>query len=162
MAITKQKKTEIVAKLQAALSEAASVAFVAFKGVSAGDAMAMRKELRAQGVGYLVAKKTLIKRALADRQVSGTLPDLPGEIAVAYSMDAVAPAREVHAFGKKAGGALSLVGGIFENRYIGKQEVVELASIPGREVLYGQLVGLMVSPIRSFAVALSQIAEKRA
>jgi large subunit ribosomal protein L10 len=94
MAITKAKKVEIVEKITDALKDAASVVFVHFKGLSVADTTAMRRTLRDQGVGYFVAKKTLIRRALAEKGYQGTIPDLPGEIALAWtSGDATLPSK---------------------------------------------------------------------
>ena len=102
MAITKQKKEEITAKIADAVKDAVSVVFVAFKGLSVKDTSEMRKTLRENGVGYYVAKKTLIKRVLNEQGYTGTIPDMPGEIALAWSKtDATAPARDVYEIGKK-------------------------------------------------------------
>src|SRR5690606_32004477 len=87
MAITKEKKQEVVAKVADALSNAVSVVFVHFKGLSVADTSAMRKQLRGEGIGYYVAKKSLIRRALADKGYEGELPNLEGEIALAWSAE---------------------------------------------------------------------------
>ena len=76
MAITKVKKQEVTEKIADSVKDAASVVFVHFKGLTVGDTSAMRKSLREGGVGYYVAKKTLIRRALADKGYEGTMPEL--------------------------------------------------------------------------------------
>ena len=68
-------------KVASAVSDAASIVFVHFKGLSVADTAAMRKSLRENGIGYYVAKKTLIRRALAEKGYEGEIPELPGEIA---------------------------------------------------------------------------------
>ena len=173
MAITRQKKVEIVSKVTDALKDAQAVVFVKFHKLTVANANAMRRGLRGAGVGYTVAKKTLIRRVLADMKISGEIPALEGEIAVAYSTDMIAPAKSVAEFAKKFKEQVMSVGGIFEGRYIGSAEVNQLASIPSREVLYGQFVTILNAPIqqtvttlhgvvRSFVSALDQIAKSKA
>ena len=163
MAITKGKKEEVVAKIAEALSDAASVVFVHFKGLSVGDTSAMRRTLREQGVGYYVAKKTLIRRALADKGYQGTIPELPGEIAMAWSAgDATLPARQIFEHGKKHKGALAIVGGIFEGAFASSSEMNAIATIPPVPVLRGMFVNVINSPIQGLVIALDQIAQKKA
>jgi large subunit ribosomal protein L10 len=64
MAINKEKKSEILAKLESAFKEASSIAFVGFTKLTVADASKMRKQLKEAGVRYYVAKKTLIRKAL--------------------------------------------------------------------------------------------------
>ncbi len=169
MAITKAKKQEIVAKVSEAVANAASVVFVHFKGLSVGDTSAMRKALKGEGVGYLVAKKTLIRHALSSKGYTGTLPELPGEIAIAWSTntasgvgDPTLVARNIYEHSKKHKEALSIVGGIFENVYQDAFGMNAIATIPPVPVLRGMFVNVINSPIQGLAIVLNQIAEKKA
>ena len=80
MAITKQKKQEILTKLTKEVIVAPAVVFAAFKGISVMDITAFRKDLRSKAVGYYVAKKTLIRKAFAGGSVAGDMPELVGEV----------------------------------------------------------------------------------
>jgi large subunit ribosomal protein L10 len=163
MAITKAKKEDVVAKITDAVKDAASVVFVHFKGLSVGDTSAMRKSLREGGVGYYVAKKTLIRRALADKGYQGTLPELPGEIAIAWSTeDATQAARDVFEHGKKHKGALAIMGGIFDGKFTDAAGMNAIATIPPVPVLRGMFVNVINSPIQGLVIALDQIAQKKA
>lgn len=162
MAITKAKKLDVVKSLADSLSDAVSVVFVHFKGLTVADTSAMRKALKKEGVGYYVAKKTLIKRALEAKGYTGTLPDLIGEIALAWSAtDATAAARTVFEAGKKHKEGLCIVGGVFENSYLDAKQMVAIATIPPVAVLRGMFVNVLNSPIQGFVIALNQISEKR-
>lgn len=163
MAITKAKKQDIVGKVADALSNAVSVVFVHFKGLSVADTAAMRKSLKDEGVGYYVAKKTLLKRALAEKGYTGTLPALDGEIAIAWSdTDATAAARGVYEHGKKHKNALTIAGGVFENAYLDAGEMHAIATIPPVPVLRGMFVNVINSPIQGLVIALDKIREKKA
>ncbi len=162
MAITKAKKQEVVAKVADSVKDAASVVFVAFKGLTVADTSAMRRALRNGGIGYYVAKKTLIRRALADSGYTGTMPELPGEIAMAWSSgDATAPAREIYEHGKKHKDALSIVGGVFDGAFVDAAAMRAIATIPPVPVLRGMFVNVINSPIQGFVIALNEIAKKK-
>jgi large subunit ribosomal protein L10 len=160
MALTKDKKKELVQSLETVFSNSKGVVFVGFKGLKVNEANTMRKGFKAQGVKFLVAKKTLMQRALSSAKIEGAVPLMGAEVAVAYSADNLATAREVGAFLKKNKEKLSILGGIFEGKFITKEEVVSYASIPDQKTLYAQVVNLFNSPIRGFVVALSEIAKK--
>ncbi len=160
MAITKQKKQEIVASFQKALETAQSVAFVNFHKLTVAQGIALRRKLRAEGVGYYVGKKTLLKRALAEKGITGELPSLDGEVAIAYSDDLLAPARVVYDFQKQNKETISLLGGIFEGAYKNKEEMTAIATIPPLQTLRGMFVNIINSPVQRFVIALDQIAKK--
>lgn len=162
MAISKSKKQDIVARVSDILKGAKSAVFVNFHKVTVGDMTGVRKQLRSEGVGFYVAKKTLIKRALGDANVAGEMPDLQGEVALVYADDLLAPAREIHAFQKSLDGRVSILGGIFEGTFKDKAGMEVIASIPSRQTLYAQFVNLINSPIQGLVLGLNAIAEKKA
>lgn len=161
MAISKDKKKVILEGLRTSFKDASSVVFVNFKGLKVNDAVKLRKELKKQGIGYTVAKKTLMGIALGEQKYEGTQPELLGEIAVAYGKDQLAPAREIYEFQKKNKGIMNIVGGIFEGKYIDAQKVISIASIPPMQTLRAQFVNLINSPIQGFVMAASEIAKKK-
>ena len=161
MAINKQKKKEIVLKADKILKDSQSVVFVNFKKLKLTDVTLMRKEFKKKNVGYSVIKKTLLERALSKSKVTGEAPKIEGEIAVAYGEDLIAPAREIYNFQKKLKDNLSIVGGIFEGKYMSKEEMLSIAIIPPLQTLHAQFVNLINSPIQGLVLALSAIADKK-
>ena len=161
MPITKEQKKETLEKIKGAVKDSSSVVFVNFHGLGVAQSSEMRRALRAQQVSYFVTKKTLIKKALEGEKIENELPSLDGEVAIAYGKDAVAPAREVYTFQKKFDGKLSILGGIFEGSFKDKESMMSIATIPSLQVLYGQFVNLINSPIQGLVLALNAIAEKK-
>lgn len=161
MAITKDKKKEILNKLKDVTSQKA-VVFVNFHGLPVSDSTVIRNELRNKEISYFVAKKTLIKKAFDGSKVDGEMPQLDGEVAVAYSNDETAPSREIYSFQKKFAGKVSILGGIFENKFLSKSEMEVIALIPSLQVLRGMFVNIINSPIQGFAMAIKAIADKKA
>ncbi len=160
MAITKAKKQDILAKLADIKKNAESLVFVQFKGVTVKDTTAMRRAMREAGVGYFVAKKTLMKRTFGEGY-EGTMPELDGEIAVAYSTDALAPAQNVKEFAAKFKDAVAIAGGLFQGVWRNKEEMTKIASIPALPALRGMFAQLVNSPRQRFAVVLSEVAKKK-
>jgi len=161
MAIHKEKKAEIVSNVKDILSKSKSVVFVNFHKLPVSESTTIRQELRSKEVSFTVAKKTLTKRALAEAQVTGELPVLEGELALVYSADLLAPAREIFDFQKKLDGRVSILGGVFDGVYKSKEEMEVIASIPSRQTLYAQFVNLINSPIQGLVIALNAVAEKK-
>lgn len=161
MARTKEQKKEIIEKLKGFMSGAKSLVFVNFHGLKVSDATALRKQLRQDKVGFFVAKKTLTERALADQKYDGSAPALIGEFGMAYGEDLIAPARGVYEFQKKLKDQLNIVGGVFEGKYMTKDEMISIASIPPLKTLQGMFVNAINSPIQGFVMALDQIAKKK-
>ncbi len=161
MAITKDKKKEIVAKLDDAFKTAKSLVFVNFHGLSVATANEMRRALRSAKVKYFVAKKNLINLSAGKTGLEGSMPELPGEIALAWGDDVIAPAREVYEFQKKNPDNLKIVGGVFEGKFMNQSEMMEIASIPALPVLHGKFVNIINSPIQRFVIGLNEIAKTR-
>lgn len=161
MAITRQKKTEILDKVKDAAKKESAV-FVSFRGVPVSDTSAMRAKLREAGVAYFVAKKTLVKKAFSEAGIEGELPQLDGELAVAYSEDPTAPAREIFAFHKTLGDNFRIVGGVFENKFLSRKEMEQIAQIPSLHTLRGMFVNVINSPIQGFAMVVKAYADKKA
>lgn len=161
MAISKQKKNEIYESLSEKIKGAESMVFLNFKGLKVSETDAMRRALREQGMGYLVTKKTILRRALTDAGIKGDMPAMEGELAVAYGTDAVGPAREIAVFAKKYKDKVSFMGGLLESKFFSKEEIVALSKVPTREVLLGKLVNVMYAPVIGTVRVLDQIKEKK-
>ncbi len=160
MAITKDKKKSILDKLDS-IKNNESVVFVNFKGLPVSETTSIRQELAKSSVAYYVAKKTLVKKAFAEAGIEGDMPQMDGELAVVYGNDATGPAREIFAFQKKYDGKISIVGGVFEHKFMDKIQMEEIAKIPSMHVLRGMFVNVINSPIQGFAMAINAIADKK-
>ncbi len=160
MALKKEKKVEVVSMMTDAVSSP-SVVFVKVNKLNANETNNFRRDLRNEGVSLKVAKKTLLGRALTAKNVSGTKPELIGEIAVAYGTDLLAPAREVQKFAKTHKEQVVIMGGVFEGVYKSQAEMLAIATIPSRETLIAQFVNIINSPIARFAIVMNEIAKSK-
>ena len=160
MAITKGKKKDILEKLKG-VTDKNSVVFLNFHGLPVNETAEVRRKLRESGVSYFVAKKSLVKKAFGETSITGEIPELDGELALAYADDLIAPAREVFSFQKKYADKVSILGGVFESKYFSKIQMEEIAKIPSQDVLRGMFVNVINSPIQGLVLALNAIAEKK-
>jgi len=161
MARTKAEKKEIIEKLNTIIDGAKSMVFVNVHGLRVADTTVMRRKLRDEKVGFFVAKKTLTALALDSKKFEGTMPALVGEFGLAYSVDLIAPARGVYEFQKKFKDQVNIVGGVFEGKYMTKEEMLNIATIPPLQTLYGMFANVINSPIQGFVMALSEIGKKK-
>ncbi len=161
MALSKEKKGEILGNLKKIVTDSASIVFINFHALPVSESSLIRKALRAKGVGYMIAKKTLTKKALSEGGIVGVMPDMPGELGIVYGTDLLDPAHEVYEFQKKLDKKIQIVGGVFEGKFMTQSEMVTVAQIPGMKTLQAQFVNLINSPIQRFVVALNAIGEKK-
>jgi large subunit ribosomal protein L10 len=158
MAITKEKKEEILKGLEDKFGKAKAVYFADYRGLSVKEIGELRKKLKEEGAEYLVAKKTLMKLSVKNAK----LPEVPNElmegpVGVAFGFeDVVIPVKVLNDFAKEAE-ALTILGGLVEGKYISKEEAIELAKLPSRDELLAKLVGSMKAPISGFHGVLSGI-----
>jgi large subunit ribosomal protein L10 len=161
MAISREKKASILEELKKIVKNSVSLVFINFKNLSVGESREVRKALKEKEVGFLVAKKTLTKKALTEGGFTGTIPEIVGETALVYGSDLLDPAREIYSFQKKLDKKISIVGGVFEGRFMNQSEMISVASIPPLKTLQAQFVNIINSPIAGFVMALDQIAKKK-
>lgn len=161
MARTKAEKKEILDKVSKIADESQSLVFVNFHGLKVSGATEVRRKLKSQGIGYFVAKKSITRKALESKKITGEMPALEGEVGIAYGTDLIAPAREVYAFQKKYKQGIMIVGGIFEGKFMTKAEMEGIALIPPLDTLRGMFLNVINSPIQGLVVALDQIAQKK-
>ncbi|MDB5259641.1 MAG: rplJ [Candidatus Taylorbacteria bacterium] len=165
MARTKVEKKEILEKVKTIVDtindKTGSMVFVNFHGLKVADTMQVRRKLKSEKVNFFVAKKTLIRKALTEKNFAGTMPEFAGELGLAYGSDLIAPARGIHEFQVKYKGSISIVGGIFEGKYMSKDEMMAIALIPSQKTLQAMFVNVINSPIQGFVMALDQIAKKK-
>jgi large subunit ribosomal protein L10 len=156
MAKTRSQKESELNALTVKIKDAKSMVFVNFDSLKVKDVEAFRKKCRAENVGYVVAKKTLLKLAFKQAGISEFDPKkLDRSVGTIIGLaDEVAPARIVSAFAKEHE-AMATIGGILEGKFVGKDKVLELAKLPSKQELLAQLVGSLNAPVSGFVNVLA-------
>ncbi len=154
-----QQKQQVVAEIKDKFSRAKSLVFVEYAGTTVSQVTALRSNIRKANAEYKVYKNKLMLRALKELGITG-VDTLEGTTAVAISYDdEVAPANVVVNAGKDNAN-LKVKFGIINGQVVDANYVNVLASIPSRDVLIAQLLGMLQAPIRNLACTLKAIAEK--
>jgi large subunit ribosomal protein L10 len=155
MGQTKEQKKVIVADLAEKLKKSKAVVFSDYKGLVVKDMMALRGELRKEGIDFQVAKKTLITLALKDAGIEVNAKKFEGQIVMAISDKDEVAAAKIIAKTAKANENLKIVGGILGTQELTAAEVNALSKIPSKEELLSKLVGSLNAPVSGFVNVLA-------
>ncbi|MBQ6402055.1 MAG: 50S ribosomal protein L10 [Firmicutes bacterium] len=155
------QKQAVIDEIKDKFERAESAVVIDYMGITVEEADAMRRKLREAEVDYTVYKNTLVKRAIAGTDYEALSEVLEGPSAFAFSYnDATAPARVLNDSIKEFK-KMEFKGGFVEGEYYDKDAIVQVASIPSRDVLISKFMGSIQSPIANFARVVSQIAESK-
>lgn len=155
-----EAKKEVVASLVAEFKEAKSFVFADARGLTVFQDTAMRADLRKNNVTYKVIKNTTSALVFKELGIEGLEDVFKGPTAIAFSKeDMLVSAKFMKQYADKYD-KLNIKGGVLEGSAITTADVNALASIPSKEVLYGQIVYGLISPITKLAMLLNAIAEK--
>lgn len=156
MAITREKKENILKDLADKFNRAKMVILVEFNKLPVSKTMELRRLLKSIGAEYRVAKKTLISRVLkSEKYEEINLDDLKTQVAFVLSYDDPVPAASsIYKF-SKLNEALKILGGFFGFKWQDKNRIIALAKLPSREALLGQLVRIIAAPLSGLAMVLS-------
>jgi large subunit ribosomal protein L10 len=153
-------KKAVVAEVSARISSAQTVVLAEYRGIEVGPLTDLRAKARSSGVYLRVLKNTLARRAVEGTQFSALASEMTGPLIYAISDDAVAAAKVINDFAK-GNDKLVIKAGNFAGSPLNKAGVTALASIPSKEILISQLLGIMQAPVSGFARALAALAAKK-
>ncbi len=168
MALTKEKKQNIVKDLEEKIEKQKAIVFMDFSGTKVKKLTNLRKKLKEENNELKVAKKTLMDIAFKNRKMAVETKNLNGEIGLVFGYEnELSPAKIVYQF-LKTNPNVKIAGGYIENRFYGSEDIIRFAELPGREQLLANLVGSLSAPmsnlvsvmsgnLRKLVIALSQI-----
>lgn len=164
---TKAQKQETIDRLEKSLPDASITIFTTFsrageQGLSVSQMQELKRSLREQDSEYVVAKKTLLMKALEDLKYDGIdVYGMDGSIGLVIGRgDIYAVAKAAHQFAK-ANPSLKLFAAWSDGRVLTTEEVTEIATMPSKDELIARLLGMLNYPLRSLAIVLNQIAESK-
>ena len=158
MAISKDKKQQLVADLNELLSDAKMTVFAKYQGLTVAEMQELRKAARENNVKIKIVKNRLVRVAMGNIAVykDTDTSALEGQLLYAVSNDdEVAPAQVLAKFAKDHG-ALELKGAFSgEGATLGEADVKALANLPSKDQLIGQVVDMLLSPVNDVTNGLS-------
>ena len=170
--MNREQKAVAIAEIAAHIDESDAVFAVDFRGITVAQVAELRTKLREVDATFKVVKNSLTERA-ADQAGAETLKEyLSGPTALTFVRGDVALAAKAVADYARATQLLPFKGGLMEGSTLDVDQIRALSRLPSREVLYGQLVGVVASPISGLvrtlgalvgglAVALGQVHAKK-
>ncbi len=150
--MNREEKETRVAELVARIKSSSAMLVTDFRGLTVAESRQLRQGLREAGcTSFEVVKNTLTKRA-AEEAGAGELKEfLTGPTAIAFcDVEAVIPAKVLVKYAKEFT-PLEIKGGILDNQLIDVDKIKFLASLPPKDILQAQLLGVMIGPIRGLA-----------
>ena len=160
MSLNRSEKEAVISDVTSLAAKAQTLVIAEYRGITVADMTKLRNTARSAGVSLSVLKNTLARRAVAGSAFEIVSDQMTGPLIYGFSEDAVAAAKVVAEFAK-TNDKLVIRAGAYGGKALDVNGVKQLASIPSKEVLLAQLLGLMQSPISRTARVLAALAEQR-
>src|SRR5271154_4683985 len=170
--MNRDQKAGAIAEIAAQLNESQAIFAVDYRGISVAQAAELRSKLREADATFKVVKNSLTERA-ADEAGADTLKEwLAGPTALTFVRGDVATAAKAIADYARATQLLPFKGGLMGTEELEVEQIRALSRLPSRDALYGQLVGVVASPVNGLvrslsalvsglAIALAQVREQK-
>jgi large subunit ribosomal protein L10 len=156
-----QDKKAIVADVGAQLAGAQTVVLAEYRGIPVEQLTKLRASARDQGVYLRVLKNTLARRAAQGTQFEPLADSMVGPLIYGISADPIASAKVLQNFAKTQD-KLVITAGSYNGKLLDVAGVKSLASIPSRDELLSQLLGVMLAPVSAMARVLGAVAAQKA
>ncbi|WP_114690311.1 50S ribosomal protein L10 [Polynucleobacter necessarius] len=161
MPLNVQDKKAIVADVRAQLAGAQTVVLAEYRGISVAQLTKLRASARDQGVYLRVLKNTLARRAAQGTRFEPLADSMVGPLIYGISADPIASAKVLQACAKTQD-QLVIKAGLYNGKLLDVAGVKALATIPSREELLSQLLGVMLAPVSAMARVLGAVAAQKA
>ena len=170
--MNRDQKAAAIAEIAAHIDESQAVFAVDYKGISVPQAAELRAKLRESDATFKVVKNSLTERAADEAGADALKELLQGPTALTFVRGDIATAAKALADYGRATQLLPFKGGLMDGAPLDPDQIRSISRLPSREALYGQLVGVVASPISGLvrtlgalvgglAVALGQVQEKK-
>ena len=161
MPLNVQDKKAIVADVDAQLAGAQTVVLAEYRGIPVEQLTKLRASARDQGVYLRVLKNTLARRATQGTQFEPLADSMVGPLIYGISADPIASAKVLQNFAKTQD-KLVITAGLYNGKLLDVAGVKALATIPSRDELLSQLLGVMLAPVSAIARVLGAVAAQKA
>jgi large subunit ribosomal protein L10 len=152
----KSEKTALVESLSSSFGRASIALVSEYRGMTAAESTEMRKRLRAVRGEMRIAKNTLVRHAIKGTRFEALDTNLGGQVGLILSYeDPVVLAKTFTSFGP-LGEKLKLRGAVLDGKALTPAEVQALATLPSREVIFSQLLGLLNAPATQLVRLLNE------
>jgi large subunit ribosomal protein L10 len=160
LSLNKSEKQVVVKSVAAQAARSKTLALAEYRGLTVDHLNSLRKQARDGDVYLHVLKNTLVRRAVAGTPFEVISESMTGPLIYGFSEDAVAVAKVIVDFAK-GNDRLVVKAGVHAGKALTAEDLKALAAIPTKEVLLGQFLVLIQSPISCVARVLAALAQVR-
>ncbi len=146
MALSKQRKEEVLNQYKAWLAESQAALLVEYTGATMKDMEMIRAKVREAGGEFHVVKNTLVKLALQANDLPIPEGYLENSTAMGFAFEDVASTAKALADAAKEVEALKFKGGYMNGEVLSAEQVTALAALPPLPILRAQLLGVLQAP----------------
>lgn len=162
MASAKDFKAQQIEEIKNYITTCKSMLIMQYQGISVADDTKLRTECRNENIIYKVFKNRLVAKALEELGITGFEKDLEGSSSFAFAMGEELANTRILAKACETFKTLKIKSGLIGGKYTDENTVIALSKVPTKEVLLAQFLGLLQSPMSSFARAISEVAKQKA
>jgi len=156
--VNRDEKAAAIAEIATQIQESEAVYAVDYRGISVTQAAELRGRLRDADATFRIVKNTLTERAADEAGADGLKPLLTGPTALTFVRgDAAVAAKALRDYARTTTDLLAFKGGLLGAESVDADQIRSIAALPARDVLYGQLVGVVASPITGLARSLGAL-----
>ena len=155
--MNRDQKAAAIEEIATEIQESSAVFAVDYRGISVPQAAELRAKLRDADTRFRVVKNTLTERAADQAGAEALKALLEGPTALAFVRGDAAAAAKAIADYARATDLLPFKGGILDGDTLDPDQIRAISRLPSRDVLYGQLVGLVASPVTGLARSLNAL-----
>jgi len=173
MAMDRKAKENLRVKFEERFEKATSTVIAQYSSLTVAELTELRKNLRKVNAEFRVVKNRVARKAVAGKKNEALSPDLKGPVGVVYIYGDPAPVAKTLIDFEKSKELFKISNGVMDNKPITPAGLKMISDLPSKEVLLGQIVGLLVAPHRqllgimtavprSLVQVISAIKEKKA
>jgi len=156
--VNRDEKAAAIAEIATQIQESEAVYAVDYRGISVTQAAELRGRLRDADATFRIVKNTLTERAADEAGADGLKSLLAGPTALTFVRgDAAVAAKALRDYARTTNDLLAFKGGLLGSESVDADQIRSIAALPARDVLYGQLVGVVASPITGLARSLGAL-----
>ena len=156
--MNRDEKAAAIAEIATQIQESEAVYAVDYRGISVTQAAELRGRLRDADATFRIVKNTLTERAADEAGADGLKSLLAGPTALTFVRgDAAVAAKALRDYARTTNDLLAFKGGLLGSESVDADQIRSIAALPARDVLYGQLVGVVASPITGLARSLGAL-----
>jgi len=150
------EKANIVSDLSEQLNRSPFILVTDYRTMNVNDFSELRSRLAGAGAEMHVVKNSFLKRAISDAGLPAVEEQLSGQTAIVTGAKDVAPvAKIIKNFAKEFKKAALKIG-LIDKAIVSTKDLEALADLPSREILQGQLLGLLLSPATKLVRLLNE------